>query len=65
MEPTVANAASAAGTSAGTGTHSRPGTAWTSAWFAQPAPPVATSCPGTMPVPSTISPTSSTVPAAL
>ncbi len=63
IEATVAKAASAAGTPAGTGAHSRPGTACASAWLAHPAPPVATSCPAVMPW--TIPPTSTTTPAAL
>ena len=37
-------------TPAGTGAQSSPGTAWNSAWFALPAPPVATSWPGRIPV---------------
>ncbi len=62
MAAIVANAASSAGTPSGTGAHSSPGTAWNSAWFALPAPPVATSCPGRTPV--TAAPASSTMPAA-
>ncbi len=43
MDASVANAASSAGTPSGATAHSRPGTAWNSAWQAWPAPPVATS----------------------
>ena len=50
MDARVANAASSGGTRSGTTAHSRPGTAWNSAWLALPAPPVATSWPGRDPV---------------
>ncbi len=62
MAATVANAASWAGTPSGTAAHSRPGTAWNSAWLALPAPPVATSWPARRPL--TAEPTSTTMPAA-
>ena len=62
MAAIVVNAASPAGTPSGTVAHSRPGTAWNSAWLALPAPPVATSWPGRTPV--TAAPASSTMPAA-
>ena len=50
IDAIVVNAASWALTPAGTGAQSSPGTAWNSAWFALPAPPVATSWPGRIPV---------------
>ena len=62
MDASVANAASCAGTRSGTTAHSRPGTAWNSAWLALPAPPVATSWPTL--IPSTAAPTSTATPAA-
>ena len=62
MDAIVVKAASWTLTHPGTGAQSSPGTAWNSAWFAFPAPPVATSWPGRTPV--TARPTSTTTPAA-
>ncbi len=62
IDASVVNAASLALTPAGTGAQSSQGTAWSSAWFALPAPPVATSWPGRIPV--TAAPAARTTPAA-
>ncbi len=59
MAPTVVNAASAASTLSGTGTHRFVGTQLYSAWWAYWLPPQATRCPTSNGAPS---PTSVTMP---